>query len=244
MTDEQFNAMFRTVADHLESLAISIQSVEELQAQDRARQEQDRVRQETDRLRIDRLERLFKLMIRIGDRERKDLRERINALIDAQMRNEAKWDALQENLEAKIDALVDAQIRSEGKIETLNEKMQELSTAQKQSAEAFALFQAQMAETQKRADERMLRMEDANTQFQAQMAETQKRADERMLRMEDANTQFQAQMAEIEKRADERMLRMEDANTQFQAQVGQALSQLAAATALAHRRLDALESNP
>lgn len=119
MTDEQLNAYFRTIADHLESLATSIQSVEELREQDRARQEEHRLRQEVDRLRIDRLERLFKLMLRLGIRERKELRERINALIDAQMRSDAK-------------------------MESLNEKMQELSAAQKQSVEASALFQAQV----------------------------------------------------------------------------------------------------
>ena len=58
-------------------------------------------------------------MVRIGDRERKELRERINALIDAQMRSETKMDSL-------------------------NEKMQELSEAQAHNANANALFQAQV----------------------------------------------------------------------------------------------------
>lgn len=154
MTDEQFNAYFRTVADHLESLATSLQTVEELQ-------EQDRLRQETDRLHIERLERLFKLMMRIGDRERKDLRERINALIDAHLRNEAKI--------------------------------------------------AQLAEAQ---------------------AQFQQKSDERMTRLEEAQAQFQ-------QKSDERMTRLEETQTQ----VGDLLRQLTEATALAHRRLDALESN-
>ena len=104
MLDEELKTMFRTVADHMESLAISIQNVEDLQEQDRTRMEADRARMDADHSRLDRLERLFKLMARLGDRERKELRERINAMIDAQMRSEAK-------------------------MEMLNEKMQELSVA-------------------------------------------------------------------------------------------------------------------
>jgi hypothetical protein len=192
MSEDEIKSLFRTVADHLESLAISIQNVEEVQEQDRARQEADRLRMEADHARLDRLERLFKLMVRLGDRERKELRERINALIDAHIRGEAQ-------------------------VERLSLKMEELSEAQKQSMAAFAQFQAQIAETQAKADQRMTRMEEANARFQAQIAETQAKADQRMTRMEEANARFQAQ-------------------------IGTALSKLAEATALAHQRLDAQES--
>ncbi len=126
MTDEQMQSLFRTVADHLESLAISIQNVEDLQEQDRTRQEADRARQDADHARLDRLERLFKLMVRLGDRERKELRERINALIDAHLRSEAKVEKLREQMES------------------LSQKMQELSEAQTRSAEANAQFQVQV----------------------------------------------------------------------------------------------------
>jgi hypothetical protein len=37
-------------------------------------------------------------------------------------------------------------------------------------------------------------MEEANAQFQAQIAETQAKADQRMTRMEEANARFQAQV--------------------------------------------------
>jgi hypothetical protein len=87
MADNPIDRRFAIIADHLESLAASIQNVEDLQAQDRLRLEQDS-------LRMDRLERLFKLMIRLGDRERKELRERINALIDAQILSEDKMQEL------------------------------------------------------------------------------------------------------------------------------------------------------
>lgn len=163
MSDEELKALFRTVADHLESLAISIQNVEDLQEQDRTRMEADRVRMEADHARLDRLERLFKLMVRIGDRERKDLRERINALIDAHIRSETKVERLSGQMELlgqKMQELSESQMRTDTKIEILSEKMQELSVA----------------------------------------------------------------------------------STQFQAQVGVALTKLADATALAHQRLDAVES--
>lgn len=113
MSEDEFKRMFRTVAAPLESLAISIQNVEDLQ--------------ETDR-------------VRLGDRERKELRERINALIDAQLRSEA----------------------------------------------VFAQFQVQMAEMQKKADERTMRMEETHAQFHEQNAQFQAQVGVALTKLADA----------------------------------------------------------
>jgi hypothetical protein len=67
--------------------------------------------------RIDRLERVVKLAIRAGARERKEFRERINALVDAQMKTEAAHAETEAALallavyqvhgEKRLDALID-----------------------------------------------------------------------------------------------------------------------------------------
>jgi hypothetical protein len=122
MSEEEIKSLFRTVADHLESLAISIQNVEDLQAADHSR--------------LDRLERLFKLMIRIGDRERKELRERINALIDAQMRSEVVFTRFQEQV-TETQKATDARLT---RIEEANVQFQaQVGVALSKLADATAL---------------------------------------------------------------------------------------------------------
>jgi hypothetical protein len=88
MTDEQFQAMFRTVADHLESLATSIQKARELRRQNPARQVADHTR-------LDRLERILKLRVQRCNRERKETRERFDALMNAQRRRDTAFAKLQ-----------------------------------------------------------------------------------------------------------------------------------------------------
>ena len=109
MTENPLDRRFALIADHLESLAASLQDVEELQEQDRRRREQDSSR-------IDRLERLFKLMIRIGDRERKELRERLNALIDAQMRSEAVFANFQQKSDERMTRLEESNAQFQAQV--------------------------------------------------------------------------------------------------------------------------------
>ncbi len=116
MPDDPIDRRFALIADHLESLAASIQNVEDLQAQDRFRLEQDS-------LRIDRLERLFKLMIRIGDRERKELRERINALIDAQMRSEMLFADFQKKSDERMTRLEESNVIFQAQVGVALEKL-------------------------------------------------------------------------------------------------------------------------
>jgi putative heme iron utilization protein len=69
--------------------------------------------------RLDRLESIAKLMIKAGRRERKETREKINALIDAQMRHEEAY--------AQSKRITD-------------EAMAELARAQANTQEALAQF--------------------------------------------------------------------------------------------------------
>ena len=96
MTDEEINRKFDVVANHMANLAIS---------------------QEKSEKRMDRLERVVKGAIRAGLRERRDTREKINALIDAQLRTEAALERMakaqkemaeaQKHTDERLDALID-----------------------------------------------------------------------------------------------------------------------------------------
>ncbi len=60
--------------------------------------------------RLDRLERVMKLVIRAGLRERRDTRDKLNALIDAQVRTEEAMARLadsQAHSDRRLDALID-----------------------------------------------------------------------------------------------------------------------------------------
>jgi len=92
MTDEELNRKFDRLANHLEALTESVDRMEvniermgDLQAQDRIRHDEAQMRADQ---RVARLERLFGLLLRAGQRERKDLREKIHLLLDAQTRTE------------------------------------------------------------------------------------------------------------------------------------------------------------
>ncbi len=88
MNDEQINALFRTVADHLECLATRIRNAKKLQ-------EEDRAREKADPPRLDRLERVLKSLVRVDARERKEWHDRLNALRDIQTRSDATSAAFQ-----------------------------------------------------------------------------------------------------------------------------------------------------
>jgi hypothetical protein len=107
MTDEEVNRKFDLVAEHLANIA---------QAQ-----------MKTDG-RIDRLERIVKLAVRAGLRERRNTREKINALI-----------AASERADERMEALAAAQERTD-------EQMKALAAAQKRSEEAFTAFQQQVGQ--------------------------------------------------------------------------------------------------
>lgn len=64
----------------------------------------------TDKERLDRLERIVRLVVRAGLRERRDTREKINALIDAHIKTEeamARMAEAQAHADKRLDALID-----------------------------------------------------------------------------------------------------------------------------------------
>jgi len=110
MNDEEINRKFDVVAGHLATLAVNQQKAEE-----RAAKADERAAKADTRL--DRLERVLSLAIRANQRERKETRDKINALIDAQTHTEeslAKLAQAQSSLveslghtDKRVDALID-----------------------------------------------------------------------------------------------------------------------------------------
>ena len=80
----------------------------------------------TDEQRLDRLERIVKLMIKAGLRARQEARERarehdekVNILIDSQMRTDAMLAALGESTDRRIAEVAAAQKITEQKVQSL-----------------------------------------------------------------------------------------------------------------------------
>ena len=66
--------------------------------------------------RLDRLESIVKLMIKAGRRERKETREKINALVDAQMRTEVTLEQFARRTDDEMARLTRAQADTEEKL--------------------------------------------------------------------------------------------------------------------------------
>ncbi len=88
MTDEDINRKFDVVADHLATVAVTQQKAEERAAKADTR--------------IDRMERVLMLAIRANQRERKETRESIHALISAQQNTDERIDRLATIVERHI----------------------------------------------------------------------------------------------------------------------------------------------
>ncbi|MDT5121659.1 MAG: hypothetical protein QOC96_1141 [Acidobacteriota bacterium] len=89
MTDEELNRKFDVVAEHLATVAVNQQKSD---------------------ARIDHLERVLSLAIRSYRRERKETREKFDALIDAQTRTDealAKLAESQVHIDKRLDTLID-----------------------------------------------------------------------------------------------------------------------------------------
>lgn len=87
--------------------------------------------------RIDRLERIVLLGVRNVRRERKETREKINALIAAQTRAEERHAETEEETRDKIKALIAAQTRAEERQAETEEKMAILTTTMTDLAQAL-----------------------------------------------------------------------------------------------------------
>ena len=101
--------------------------------------------------RLDRVERVAKLLVTSGRRTRNELRTNINALIDAQMRHEARFDEQFAKLsagQARNDLLLKELIVVQGRTE---KKVEELAVSHQQLAEAHK----DLAVSQKHTDEKL-----------------------------------------------------------------------------------------
>ncbi len=74
--------------------------------------------------RIDRLERVMKLVVRAGLRERRDTRDKINALIDAQLRTEQIIAEQAARTDAALQRLAESQTHTDHRLDALIDLVQ------------------------------------------------------------------------------------------------------------------------
>ena len=101
--------------------------------------------------RLDRLERIMKLVVRAGLRERKETREKINALIDAHMHTEDAMARFQTRTE-------EAQLRTDEAIARMAQEQSSLAQSQASLTQAQASLvqaQAKLTQSQANTDERL-----------------------------------------------------------------------------------------
>ncbi len=77
--------------------------------------------------RLDRLESIVKLMIKAGRRERRESREKVNALIDAQMRTEQVLARFARRTEEEMAHLARAQANTEESLKALIETVDRIA---------------------------------------------------------------------------------------------------------------------
>jgi chromosome segregation ATPase len=112
--------------------------------------------------RLERLERFATRLAVTGRRTRNDLRISINALIDAQMRNEhsfnerfAKISATQAETTAEIKELRAAQAATTEQIKETTEQINKLQSAQKDLAESHLKLHQEVTASQQQTDEKL-----------------------------------------------------------------------------------------
>jgi len=93
--------------------------------------------------RLDRLERIARLMVRAGLRARREMRQqddKITIMIDAQIKNEDRYADLRASHnqhDEKIAMLIAAQLRTDERFAELAESQKDLAESQKQLAESL-----------------------------------------------------------------------------------------------------------
>jgi chromosome segregation ATPase len=119
MTDDQLNQTLARIANHIEALSQSmdrfeshLERVEDAQAEDRRRHDEVQARADA---RLTRLENITMMFLRTVRRERSDLREKISALADAQIKAEAR----QARLEEAMAEMAQAVTKTNRRLDTL-----------------------------------------------------------------------------------------------------------------------------
>jgi hypothetical protein len=109
--------------------------------------------------RLDRVERILGTLATSGRKARSEFREKINILINMQMRHGEEWRAESRALDERISILIDAQIRNEAawraEANTVNEQIKavdEQIKAVDEQVKAVAVAQAELTKSQKLTD--------------------------------------------------------------------------------------------
>jgi hypothetical protein len=90
--------------------------------------------------RLDRAERILKLMIKAGGRARREWREKVNILIDVQIRDAEEWRARSRAHDEKINILIDSQMETSEAVKGLATGQAELAKSQKLTDQALRGF--------------------------------------------------------------------------------------------------------
>jgi predicted membrane chloride channel (bestrophin family) len=114
--------------------------------------------------RLDRLERIARLMVRAGLRARREMRQqddKITIMIDAQIKNEDRYADLaasRNQHDEQIALLIGAQLRNEERFAELSDSQKRLSESQQRlsdSQQNTDRILAELAESQKHTDRRL-----------------------------------------------------------------------------------------
>ena|SRR5215813_3584466 len=87
--------------------------------------------------RLGRVERILMQMARSGRRSRSEFQYKINSLIDAQTRHEARWDAENQAINEKIKDLVDSQRETNEQMKRQAARADQETAELKKSLQAF-----------------------------------------------------------------------------------------------------------
>jgi hypothetical protein len=225
MTNDEFNVRMALLADRLEDLGERFEAAEISQSRDRELMERGIVR-------IDRLERLVKLIVRLGDRERKELRERINALIDSHLRLEDGQAKIQES----FNALLNSHIRLEDEQRKAEESR---SKSERQVAQAIVAIK----ESQRLSEESRRQFEQQVGQALIETKDSQRLSEESRRQFEQQVGQALIEMKDSQRLSEESFRKSEESRRQFEQQVGQALAEMALAITKTNHRIDTIENN-
>jgi hypothetical protein len=99
--------------------------------------------------RLDRAEQILVRIAKIGREARSEFRQKLNILINAQIRNEAAWRAESHALDEKINILIQSQLATNEQIRSNSEQIKNTN----EQFQDLAVSQAQLAKSQKLTDQ-------------------------------------------------------------------------------------------
>lgn len=165
MMNEDFYRQMEFIKNTLADMTVKQQIFEEESKERFARSER----------RMDRLENVLKAAIRAGLRERREWRQKHNALIDAQMRSEEKLVRLEEGQarsQERLNEQTEAQVRADLALERLAEAQARTEAATANLGKGPDRVEEKLdrlAEAQAQSEVRVARLEEAQARTEATM---------------------------------------------------------------------------